>query len=104
MVSPTNACAVMQIGELHLAVKRIDVIPILIDLVISNGDDDVADLQTRFGRRHFRFNAGHVNAGRFAGLLRQICAAADHASGRIETERKESHDSFAFRRLSENAR
>ena len=59
-----------EIGELNLPVKRIDIIPVLIELVLTNRGDDVANFQSRFCRRHFRLHARHINAGRFACLSR----------------------------------
>jgi hypothetical protein len=51
-----------QIRELDLAVQRIHVVAVLINVVISDRGDDVALLQSRLIRRRTRFNIGYVNA------------------------------------------
>ena len=59
-----------QIGKVDLAIKWIDIVPVLVDFVIADGRDDVADLHPGFHCRHVRLDAGHVNPGRFACLPR----------------------------------
>src|SRR5262249_38980840 len=61
-----------EIRELDLAVERIDIVSVLIDLVIANGGDNVADLHPGFRRGHIRLDAGDINAARFAGLAGKL--------------------------------
>src|SRR5437764_13490103 len=60
-----------QIREFNLAVERIDVVSVLIDLVVPNRHDNISDLQSGFRRRRVRLDAGHVNASRLARLSRK---------------------------------
>src|SRR5438552_4777736 len=48
--------------------KRINVVSILIDRIPPNREDDIANLQPGFRRRHVRVDASHVDTSRLAGL------------------------------------
>ena len=64
-----------QICKFDFAVEGIDIVSILIDLVVRDRCDNVADLQARFHRWRVRFDIGHVNAAgfaRFSGKLAQF--------------------------------
>src|SRR5438045_3429552 len=60
-----------QIREFNLAVERIDVVSVLIDLVVPDRHDNISDLQSGFRRRRVRLDARHVNAGGLARLSRE---------------------------------
>src|SRR5580704_19035755 len=64
-----------QIREFDLAIKWIDKIAVLIDLVISDGSHNVARLDPGFRRRHVRLDIRDVNAASFTrlpGVLAQL--------------------------------
>src|SRR5437588_3575670 len=60
-----------QIREFNLAVERIDVVSVLIDLVVPDRHDNISDLQSGFCSRRVRLDARHVDAGGLAGLSRE---------------------------------
>ena len=72
MVSPGKSARCDQVRKLDFPIERIDVVSILIDLVVPEADNNIADFQTGFGCRHVRFDACHVDAGGFAGLPGEI--------------------------------
>ena len=59
-----------QIGKVDFAVKRIDVVAILIDLIVCDRCHNVADLQATFHGRHVWLDIRDVNPGGFACLAR----------------------------------
>ena len=61
-----------QIREFDLAVERIDVISVRVDLVVADAENNVANFQPRFRGRRTWIDAGHIHARRFAGLLSEF--------------------------------
>jgi hypothetical protein len=57
-----------QIGKLHFAVQRIDVVAVLIDLVVADRDHEVAYLHPSFHRGHAGLEAGDIDAAGLPGL------------------------------------
>src|SRR6202022_1622956 len=57
-----------QIREIDFAIKWIDIVPVLVDLVISDRHDNVANPHTCFFCRHVWLDIRDINAARFACL------------------------------------
>src|SRR6059058_6015503 len=57
-----------QICEIDFAVKWVDIVAVLVDLVIADGHDNVTDLHSGFHRGRVRLDIRYVNAARFACL------------------------------------
>src|SRR5205823_8587593 len=58
--------------EFDLTVEWIDVVPVLIDLIVSDADHDVAHRKARFRCRRAGINAGHVDPSGLAALVRKL--------------------------------
>ena len=61
-----------QVRKLNLAVERVDVVSVLIDLAVAYSEHDVAHLQPRFRGRRIRIDARHIHPRGFARLLREL--------------------------------
>ena len=55
-----------QVCEFDLSIKRIDVVAVLVDFIVPDRCDDVANLESSFHCRRARFHIGNVNAAGFA--------------------------------------
>src|SRR2546428_12525667 len=72
-----------EIGELNFAVEWIDVITHLIQFILADGDDHIADAQARFCCGHVWLNIRHGNTPRLSSLSGKL--AKLRLSGREET-------------------
>src|SRR5437660_11817466 len=67
-----------QICEIDFAVKWVDIVAVLVDLVIADGHDNVTDLHSGFHRGRVRLDIRDVDAARFAcltGVFSQLLIA-----------------------------
>src|SRR5947208_10950709 len=79
-----------QICKFDLAIEGIDIVPVLIDFVVSNSGENITNLQAGLHSRRIRLNTCDINARRLSGLAGVISQLRVAAWGKGKATRWET--------------